>query len=134
MSLAQAANQYLDQTAPWLAIKTDRAAAARSLYVALRIIDSLKILFCPFLPHTSQTLHHYLGYDDYIAGPLEFREVTESNGKTHRVLTCTPGTWGGSWQASQLPPGQPLRKPDPLFKKLEPTIVDEEIARMQAQG
>ena len=28
MSLAQSANQYLDQTAPWQTIKTDRAAAA----------------------------------------------------------------------------------------------------------
>ena len=134
MSLAQAANQYIDRTAPWQTIKTDRAAAARALYVALRVIDNLKILLCPFLPHSSQRLHEYLGYDGYIAGPLEFKEVTEANGRTHRVLTCSPKTWIGRWQPSRLPLGQQLRQPEPLFKKLDPKIVDEEIARMGAQG
>jgi methionyl-tRNA synthetase len=134
MSLAQAANQYIDRTAPWQTIKTDRAAAARALYVALRVIDNLKILLCPFLPHSSQRLHEYLGYDGYIAGPLEFKEVTEANGRTHRVLTCSPKTWIGRWQPSRLPLGQQLRQPEPLFKKLDPKIVDEEIARIGAQG
>jgi methionyl-tRNA synthetase len=133
MALAQSANQYLDQAAPWRTIKTDRPAAARSLYVALRVIDNLKTLLCPFLPHSSQRLHEYLGYDGYIAGPLEFREVSEKGGKTHRILTCQAKTWIGEWKASALPVGQPLRQPEPLFKKLEPGIVDDEIARMSAQ-
>ncbi len=133
MSLAQAGNQYLDQMAPWQTIKTDKADAGRALYVALRVIDSLKTLFCPFLPHSSQKLHEYLGYKGYIAGPLQFENVTEANSKTHRVLTCDTTSWVGTWQPSQLPIGQPLLKPDPLFKKLEPTIVDEELARMTAQ-
>lgn len=133
LALAQAANQYLDQASPWQTIKTDRAAAGRALYVALRVIDNLKTLFCPFLPHSSQRLHTYLGYDGYIAGPLEFREVTEEGGKTHRVLTCEPQTWVGRWQPSALPIGQALRTPEPLFKKLEPKIVEEEVQRMLAQ-
>jgi methionyl-tRNA synthetase len=133
MALAQSANQYLDQTSPWQSIKTDKQATGRALYVALRVIDNLKTLFCPFLPHSSQKLHEYLGYDGYIAGPLEFKNVTEASGKTHRVLTCSPKTWVGRWQPSRLPVGQALKKPDPLFKKLEPKIVEEEIARMLAQ-
>ncbi len=130
MALAQAANQYLDQTSPWQAIKTDRAAAGRALHVALRVIDNLKILFCPFLPHSSQRLHGYLGYDGYVAGPLEFRFVTEPSGKTHRVLTCEPAKWSGRWTPSRLAAGQKLLKPEPLFKKLDTKIVDEEVARM----
>jgi methionyl-tRNA synthetase len=131
MSLAQAANQY--QMSPWQTIKTDKNAAGRALYVALRVIDNLKTLFAPFLPHSSQKLHEYMGYDGYIAGPLEFRDITEANGKTHRVLTCNARAWVGKWAPSQLPAGHPLRKPDPLFKKLEPKIVDEELERMGAQ-
>jgi methionyl-tRNA synthetase len=133
LGLAQSANQYLDQTSPWQTIKTDKAAAGRALYVALRVIDSLKTLFCPFLPFSSQKLHEYLGYEGYIAGPLQMREVTEDNGKTHRVLTCSPDDWVGRWQPSRLPVGQVLRKPEPLFKKLEPKIVDEEVQRMLVQ-
>jgi methionyl-tRNA synthetase len=133
MSLAQSVNQYLDQTAPWQTIKVDRPAAARALYVALRLIDSLKILLCPFLPHSSQKLHTYLGYDGYISGPLEFKTVTESSGKSHRVLTCDPSTWIGRWEPSRLAVGQQLRQPEPLFKKLDVKIVDEEVARMVGQ-
>ena len=35
MALAQEANRYLDEKAPWKAIKENRQAAATSLYVAL---------------------------------------------------------------------------------------------------
>ena len=45
------------------------------LYVALRAVDSLKTIFTPFLPHTSQLVHELLGYEGLLAGPLEFREV-----------------------------------------------------------
>jgi methionyl-tRNA synthetase len=160
MALAQDGNQYLDKKAPWLSIKTDRQAAATALYVALRLIDNLKILLCPFLPHSGQRLHEYLGYDGYIAGPLEFREVEEqvmegeeqgadsftfqaahgppcrgvSRFTSHRVLTCDSGTWVGRWEPSQLPPGQQLRPPQPLFKKLDESIVAEERARMEQQA
>ena len=69
-------NKYLDTTAPWFQIKTDKAAAARSIYTALRAIDSLKILFAPFLPFTSERLHTYLGYNQPLFGEqsVETRE------------------------------------------------------------
>jgi methionyl-tRNA synthetase len=130
MVLAQRANQYLNIKEPWQTIKKDRQAAATTLYVALRAIDSLKILLCPFLPHSSQRLHEYLGYDGQIAGLLEFKSIDEGHGKIHRGLTCHPGDWAGRWEPSQLPPGQALRPPQALFKKLEDKIVDEELARM----
>ena len=130
MGLAQRANQYLNSKSPWQVIKTDRAAAGTTLYVALRVIDSLKILLCPFLPHTCQRLHEYLGYDGDIAGPLEFRVIDEGGGKTHRGLTCKPEEWVGRWEASRLPAGQPMRPPTALFKKLDDKIVEEELARM----
>ena len=132
MTLAQQANQYLDRQAPWTTLKTDRERTATTLYVALRTIDSLKVLFCPFLPHSSQRLHEYLGYEGYIAGPLLFRQVTEPGGRAHQVLTCEPATWVGRWAPSELPVGQVLRKPEPLFVKLDENVVEEELARMAA--
>ena len=70
--------------APWALVKTDRDRAGTVLYVALRAVDSLKVIFTPFLPHTSQTLHELLGYEGWLAGPLEFREVDEEDGRTPR--------------------------------------------------
>ena len=75
MRLSTIGNQYVDHQAPWAVIKEDRERAATILYVALRIVDSLKIIFTPFLPFSSQKLHELLGYEGWLAGPLVFREV-----------------------------------------------------------
>ena len=55
MKLATAVNVYLDVNAPWTAIKTDKAEAPRkTIYTALKAIDSLKVMFAPFLPFTCE--------------------------------------------------------------------------------
>jgi methionyl-tRNA synthetase len=131
MRLAAQVNAYLSEQEPWKVIKQDRERAATILYVALRCVDNLKTLITPFLPFTSQQLHELLGYEGYIAGPLEFREYTEDNNSSHRVLTGDYASWIGSWTPSVLPIGQQLREPKPLFKKLDEKIVAEELARME---
>ena len=63
MRLSSLGNQYVDHQAPWAVIKEDRERAATILYVALRVVDSLKIIFTPVLPFSSQKLHELLGYE-----------------------------------------------------------------------
>ncbi len=133
MALAQEANRYLDAREPWKTAKEDKARTATTLFVALRVVDSLKTLFCPFTPHASQALHTMLGYGGTIAGELHFQEVDE-DGKQHRVYRWYPGAWEGQWAPSALPPGQRLGRPEPLFRKLDESIVAEELARMEAQA
>ncbi|MGZ8694381.1 MAG: methionine--tRNA ligase [Gaiellaceae bacterium] len=118
MRLVGLVNQYASEQAPWATIKTDRERAATVLYVLLRAVDDLKTIFTPFLPFSSQTLHELLGYEGWLAGPLEFRTV-EEDGDTHEVLTGDYASWVGSWEPSRLAPGQKLLEPRPLFRKLE---------------
>lgn len=134
MRLAAQVNVYLSEQEPWKVIKTDRDRAATILYVALRCVDNLKTLMTPFLPFSSQQVHALLGYEGYLAGPLAFREYTEEDGSTHRVLTGDYTSWVGQWQPATLPIGQALREPRPLFKKLDESIIAEELARMEARG
>jgi methionyl-tRNA synthetase len=122
-------NQYLSDQAPWALVKTDRDRAGTVLYVALRAVDSLKTLFTPFLPHSSQLLHELLGHEGFVAGPLEFREIDEGGGRTHEVLTGDYESWDGRWEPGELRPGQTLREPRPLFRKLDSSIVDLELGR-----
>jgi len=129
MRLASEVNRYLDQTAPWTAIKTDRQAAARAVYVALRAIDSLKILFAPFLPHTSEKLHTFFGNTAPLFGTQKVETIQDSLGE-HRALMYDGSTATGKWQPSQIEPGQALNQPAPLFKKLDVKIVEEERARL----
>ncbi len=129
MRLASEVNRYLDVTAPWKEVKTDRAAAARSVYTALRCIDSLSILLAPFLPHTSEKLHGYFGYTQPLFGTQYTETVTDSLGE-HTALRYNPAPEGVRWVPSQLQPGQVLQQPLPLFKKLDPSIIEEERAKL----
>jgi methionyl-tRNA synthetase len=130
MRLSSIGNQYVDHQAPWAVIKEDRDRAATILFVALRIVDSLKVIFTPFLPFSSQKLHELLGYEGFIAGPLEFREIEEEREERHTILTGDYSGWIRRWEPSELPAGQKLREPEPLFRKLEPSIVADELARL----
>ena len=127
--LASEVNRYLDQAAPWFEIKTDKAAAATTIYTALRAIDSLKILLSPFLPFTSERLNAYLGYGRPLFGE-QFVETREDNLGEHLVLRYRPAEAVGRWEPSQLPAGQALQQPAPLFRKLDESIVEEERARL----
>ena len=104
MSLAQEANRYLEEKSPWKAIKENRQGAATSLYVALNVISHLKTILYPFLPLSSEKLHHYLGFQ----GSIE----------------------AGGWRASPVSPGQKLLFPEPLFSKLDEGLVEEETSRL----
>jgi methionyl-tRNA synthetase len=108
MGLAQEANRYLDEKAPWKALKADRDGAATSLYVALSVISCLKTLLAPFLPFTSEKLHRMLGFEG--------------------------GLGEGGWSIGKVVPGQALISPEPLFTKLEDSIVAEEDARLGVGG
>jgi methionyl-tRNA synthetase len=134
MRVSAAVNQYLSDEAPWALVKTDRKRAATVLHVALRALDNLKIVFTPFLPHTSQRVHELLGYEGVIAGPLDFHEVVEDADHRHEVLTGDYRSWVGRWQPSELPAGQALREPTPLFRKLDEQVVDDELERMRAEA
>jgi len=130
MKLATVVNQYIDQTSPWSEVKKDKSEAAKTIYTALRAIDSLKVLFAPFLPFTSEKLNQYLGYDAPLFGEQYTEEVEDSLG-THNVLRYRPPTDPEpKWKPSKLEPNQALRQPGPLFKKLEESIIEEERARL----
>ena len=130
MRLTRATNVYLDGKAPWKAIQDDPAQAGTSIYVALRIIDNLKILFAPILPFTCQQLHEYLGYEGQLFGRQLTQTFTEASGREHAALCFDNTPAEGRWEPSQLAPGQALQKPEPLFKKLEPEVAEQELARL----
>jgi methionyl-tRNA synthetase len=111
-------------------MESDRERTATVLYVALRAVDSLKTLFTPFLPFTSQRVHELLGHGGFVAGPLEFRDEGEDDGSVHAVLTGDYGSWVGRWEPSALEPGQKLLEPVPLYRKLDPALAEEELRRM----
>jgi len=132
MGLAREANRYLEEKGPWFQIKEDREAAGTTIYVVLKAIDSLKMLFAPFLPFSSERLHQYLGYEGSLFGRSYTAIFEEEKGRVHEALCYDDSAARGEWKASDLPAGQVLRQPKPLFKKLDEDMVEEERARIGA--
>jgi methionyl-tRNA synthetase len=130
MDLAREANRYLEEKGPWFQIKEDREAAGTTIYVALRTIDALKVLFAPFLPFSSERLHRYLGYDDKLFGRQYTESFEEERGRVHEALCYDDSDAAGEWRPSELPAGQALREPEPLFETLDEDVIEEERARL----
>jgi len=129
MAAARAANRYLDTAAPWKSLKSDPVKAATATYTALRVIDSLKVLFAPFVPFSSEKLNCYLGYEEPMFGEQQETTVQESE-RSHLALTYEGAHDVDVWKPSDLQPGQTLQRPKPLFRKLDEEIVEQERARL----
>lgn len=104
MVLAQEANRYLDEKAPWKTIKQDKIATAKTVYTVLSVLSALSTILYPYLPFSSQKLYSYLGFEEDLA----------SNG----------------WKIRFPVPGQKLPTPQPLFNKLDECIIAEEMSHL----
>ncbi len=129
MQLATEVNRYLDITAPWLIVKTDKQAAARAVYTAINAINMIKIMLAPVIPFTSQKLHEFLGFEGQLFGTQSVQAIKDDLGE-HHALQYHPEGSVGKWENVVVKPGQKLVQPLPLFRKLEPKIIDEERARL----
>ena len=95
LKLAQAANKYLDDRAPWKAIKTDREHTAETLATTLNVINALKTLLHPVLPFSTAKLHEDLA-------------------QPGKVLDQ-------GWNYAPIVPGTVLPAPRPLYTKIDTT-------------
>jgi methionyl-tRNA synthetase len=57
-------------------------------------------------------------------------EVTEDGGPAYPVITGDYRT-AARWESEPIRPGTALAPPVPLFPKLDPSVVDEELARLE---
>ena len=100
-------NQYLQEAAPWTAIKTDEARAAVIVRTGLNLVALFARISAPILPFTAQ-------------------KIAESVGE------AWPATWpsgDGQAELNRLAPGQPVRVPEQLFAKIEDDKLAEWAAR-----
>jgi methionyl-tRNA synthetase len=76
-----------------------------------------------------------VGYEGRLFGTqqvVEYKEEARHGGlRSHRALTYDHSDAIGTWAKSDLPPGQALRQPAPLFKKLDESVIEEEYARLE---
>lgn len=100
-------NEYLQEAAPWTAIKTDRDRAAVIVRTALNLAALYAKISAPFIPFAAEKIGDALG--------LTFPAAWPSNDAKAELDTLTVGA--------------PVTVPEVLFKKIE----DEQIAEWTAR-
>jgi methionyl-tRNA synthetase len=111
MQLARKGNQYFDSKAPWDSVREDREACGTALHVALRLVKALAVMMAPYLPFSSDRIWGMLGYE----------------GSIHDV------PWDEA--LGDVPAGQALTPPQPLFRRIElPEVgLEEEAERLDVR-
>ncbi|MGH3427851.1 MAG: methionine--tRNA ligase, partial [Mycobacteriales bacterium] len=138
MRMVAEANRYLSDQAPWkLSADRSQEAARRDtvLHVALQLVDDCKSLLTPFLPHSSQKVFELLGGAGVWAAEPRIEEVAEQGNPSspYAVITGDYMTELAVWESKPLPAGRKLAPPKPVFAKLDPSIVEAELARLEAR-
>ncbi len=124
------ANKYLSDQAPWKLRESDPDRMRTICHVALQLVDDGKTLMTPFLPRSSQKVYEMLGGRGEWSGMPRIEEVSEDDGPTYPVITGDYRT-AARWASAPIAPGTPLSTPVPLYAKLDPSVVDEELARLE---
>ena len=133
MGVVGAANKYLSDMEPWKLRGTDPDRMATVLHVALQVVDDAKTLLTPFLPSSSSTVHAQLGgQGEWAAMPelIEVDEATAPGSPSYSVLSGHYDT-GARWESAPIEVGRAIAPPTPVFTKLDPSVVDEELARLE---
>lgn len=108
MALAQHGNRYINGKAPWKTVKTDRERTATTLWTALNIVATLRTLCYPYIPHSASKMHRLIGADGDVLGV--------------------------GWKCAMPEPGAALPEPEALFRKLDESVVAEEMERLSPTG
>ncbi|MFH1430441.1 MAG: class I tRNA ligase family protein, partial [Candidatus Uhrbacteria bacterium] len=105
LALAQDANRYLQDRAPWTRMKdpTQQQAGAQTITTACLIGDALRRLIAPFTPHIADALNTYLGTDDL------------------------------AWTMPETAP-LPSTLPTPLVSRIDNTLIAEELEKLTAHA
>jgi len=106
MNLARLGNKYLADTEPWKVAKTDMERVGTILNISLQICAYLTIALEPFLPFTTDKLRQILNIPEQLP-------------------------WSAFKDGKLLAAGHVLNEPVLLFRKIEDTEVDTQVAKLK---
>jgi methionyl-tRNA synthetase len=129
MRVVGEANKYLSDQAPWK-LKDNPDRVATILHVALQVVSDCNTLLTPFLPHSAQKIHELMGGTGVHAPLPRLEEVSDLDGGPDYPIITGDYSVGARWESVPIEVGRALKPPTPVFRKLDPSIVDEELARL----
>jgi len=134
MRVVAEANSYLSRQEPWKLKNTDPDRMRTVLHVAAQAVDDCKTILTPFLPFSAQTVHELLGGTGTWAPQPRIDEVDDLDGGAPYPVITGDYRSEQRWESVPLKPGTPIRPPTPVYAKLDVSVVDDELARLEARA
>lgn len=146
MAISRLGNVFLQDSAPWVALKTDRTAAGTIIAVAANLVRLLSVILEPFMPGFSDKICYQLNMDHGNI-PDEWTYVPRRAwGARSRVCVCVENGTNRRWcrksascpdapaqfscpRRFDVPANHHVRKPQPLFRPIQA----EEVAAWRAR-
>jgi methionyl-tRNA synthetase len=136
MRIVGEVNKYLTVTEPYkMKDDSQRERLATVLHVAAQCVSDCNTLLSPFLPHAANRVHAVLGGEGELMPMPRTDQVDELEPDNGAGLTSYPVITGDysttpAWESRPVVAGTKVDKPTPVFTKLDPSVVDDELARM----
>ena len=162
MNIARIGNKYISDMEPWKVAKTDLDRTASILYTCLQICADLAIAFEPFTPFSAEklrailrvglnagtdhrtgegapTVNFYKPGEGKALHTGDFSTRPDGLGRNDEGFVISSGVeksivldWSMLGTPELLPAGHVLGESVLLFQKIEDSVVDAQIARLQA--
>ncbi|UUW87043.1 methionine--tRNA ligase [Pimelobacter simplex] len=127
-------NKYVSDSEPWkLKDEAQRERLGTILHVMAQCVADLNLVLSPFLPFSANEVDKALGGSGAIAPMPRIEEVSDLDDTTRGYPIIT-GDYTGfpAWRRRPIEVGRAVAKPSPVFVKLDPSVIDEELARLGA--
>jgi methionyl-tRNA synthetase len=129
-------NKYLTVTEPYkMKDESQRDRLATVLHVAAQCVSDCNTMLAPFLPHAANKVHLVLGGEGELMPMPRTEQVEElepGQGAGHASYSVITGDYSATprWESRPVRVGATVARPSPVFTKLDPSVVDDELARL----
>jgi methionyl-tRNA synthetase len=131
-------NKYLTVTEPYkMKDESQRERLATVLHVAAQCVLDCNTILAPFLPFSANAVWRVFGGEGELMPMPRIDHVEDldpDNGAGLQVYPIITGDYSGTprWESRPVVVGTRIDKPTPVFTKLDPSVVEEELARLDA--
>ncbi len=122
-------NKYVSDSEPWK-VKDDPERLGTILHVMAQCVSDLNVILSPFLPFSANAVDEVFGGAGDVQPMPHLVEAVDLDGGAGYPIITGDYTTARAWQRAPIVIGTPVAKPTPVFVKLDPSIVEEELDRL----
>lgn len=124
-------NKYVSDLEPWkLKGEENASRLATVLHVMAQCVVDLNVVLSPFMPHSANVIDAIMGGSGVVQPMPDVVEAEDLDGGAGYPIITGDYSSARAWGRTPIVPGTPVEKPAPVFTKLDPSVVEEELGRL----